>query len=115
MLLLQSFVNAAEIPHQCYIYLIFIYFIYSLFKVDLYITLQEKPIDVNYQNQIYAPSFERARTLNARKIFLRQLWTTSETPVARPTHALCPEGKQTHEVYIHIDKHRYVNKKCNSK
>ena len=29
----------------------FIYlFIYTLFKVDLHITLQQKPINVNYQN-----------------------------------------------------------------
>ena len=27
-------------------------FIYTLFKVDLHITLQQKPIDVNYQNLI---------------------------------------------------------------
>ena len=45
----------------------------------------------------------------------KTLWTTSESPGAPPIHALCPWGKQTHKVYIHIYKHRNMNKKINSK
>ena len=33
-----------------FIYLFICLFIYTLFKVDLHITLQQKPINVNYQN-----------------------------------------------------------------
>ena len=36
-------------------------------------------------------------------------WTTSESPVARPIYTMCPGGKQTHKVYIHIYKRRNVN------
>ena len=60
-------------------------------------------------------AFETARILNVHKTFLRQLWTTFESPVARPIQALCPGSKQTHKVYMHIYKHRDVNKKSKSK
>ena len=61
------------------------------------------------------PAFETARILNVHKTFLRQLWATFESPVSRSVFALCPGGKQTHKVYMHIHKHRDVNKKSNSK
>ena len=35
---------------------------------------------------------------------------TSEIAVARPIYALRPGGKQIHTVYIHIYKHRDVNR-----
>ena len=35
---------------KAFIYLFIYLFIYTLFKVDLHITLQQKPINVNYQN-----------------------------------------------------------------
>ena len=47
--------------------------------------------------------------------YTKRSWTTFESPVARPIYALYPGGKQTHKVYMHIYKHRDVNKKCNSK
>ena len=51
------------------------------------------------------------RTQNILKTF----WTTSESLIAGPIHALGPGVKKTHKVYIHIYKYRYVSKKCNCK
>ena len=68
-------------------------------------------MNVNYENWICLPALGIARILNLNKAFLRHLRTPSESPVARPIHALCLGDKQTHKVYIHIYKHRDANKK----
>ena len=44
--LYKPFVQATIRKYFLFIY----YFIYSLFKADLYLTLQKKPVKVNYEN-----------------------------------------------------------------
>ena len=92
-------------------------FIYSLFKFDMYLT-SNFTIKAN-QGRLSkldictcpwnSPHFESIQNVP------ETLWTTSESPVARPIHDLCPGGKQTNKVYIQIYEHRDMNKICNSK
>ena len=92
-------------------------FTYSLFKFDMYLT-SNFTIKAN-QGRLSkldrctcpwnSPHFEPTQNVP------ETLWTTSESPVGRPIHDLCPGGKQTNKVYIQINEHRDMNKICNSK